>query len=211
MKRKKITIVDYGLGNILSAEQSFAKVISTKGISADVIISNLPKDIENSTHIVLPGQGAFKSCIDGLKRIDGMIAALEKFALRDKKPFLGICVGMQLLATLSEENGNHEGLNWIKGHIKKLPTKNLKMPHMGWNEVLSKNSKKLKFCEEKKDYYFVHSYYFSCQDEENIMAYTSYGIDFASIVYKENIYGVQFHPEKSSVQGLELINNFINL
>ena len=87
MKRKKITIVDYGLGNILSAEQSFAKVISTKGISADVRVSNLPKDIENSTHIVLPGQGAFKSCIDGLKRIDGMIAALEKFALRDKSHF----------------------------------------------------------------------------------------------------------------------------
>ena len=138
--KKEITIVDYGLGNILSAEQSFIRVIKENQINANVKISNSPSDIASSTHVVLPGQGAFKSCIDGLTSIAGMIEELKNFALIQKKPFLGICVGMQLLATDSEENGKHRGLNWISGHIKKLPIKNLKMPHMGWNEVIPKKT-----------------------------------------------------------------------
>ena len=209
--KKKITIVDYGLGNILSAEQSFIRVIKDNKINADVKISNLPSDVGNSTHVVLPGQGAFKSCIDGLTSIYGMIEALKKFALIHKKPFLGICVGMQLLATDSEENGKHKGLNWIPGHIKKLPNKNLKMPHMGWNEVVPKKTLERDFFIEENNYYFVHSYYFQCENTNNILAHTNYGIDFASIVSKENIYGVQFHPEKSSNQGLNLIKNFIQI
>ena len=211
MKRKKITIVDYGLGNILSAEQSFAKVISTKGISADVRVSNLPKDIENSTHIVLPGQGAFKSCIDGLKRIDGMIAALEKFALRDKKPFLGICVGMQLLATLSEENGNHEGLNWIKGHIKKLPTKNLKMPHMGWNEVSPCESHPLwQDIPPRSRFYFVHSYHVVPSDSSVVAGTFEYGVTGCAALSRDNLFATQFHPETSHTAGLTLLKNFLN-
>jgi len=209
--KKRITIVDYGLGNILSAEKSFFRVIKENQINADIKISNLPSDITNSTHVVLPGQGAFKSCIDGLTNIIGMIEALKNFALIQKKPFLGICVGMQLLATDSEENGKHAGLNWIPGHIKKLPNKNLKMPHMGWNEVIPKKTLESNFFSEENNYYFVHSYYFECEDINNILARTNYGIDFTSIVYKENIYGVQFHPEKSSNQGLNLIKNFIQL
>jgi len=209
--KKLITIVDYGLGNILSAEQSFIKVIKENTINADVKISNVPSDIVNSTHVVLPGQGAFKSCIDGLTKITGMIDALNKFALIQKKPFLGICVGMQLLATDSEENGKHKGLDWIPGHIKKLPIKNLKLPHMGWNEVIPNKSLENVFIIEENNYYFVHSYYFECEDLYNTLAHTNYGIDFASIVFKENIYGVQFHPEKSSKQGLKLIKSFIEL
>ena len=209
--KKKITIVDYGLGNILSAEQSFIRVIKENEINADVKISNLPSDIANSTHVVLPGQGAFKSCINGLTNIIGMTEALKNFALIQKKPFLGICVGMQLLATDSEENGKHKGLNWIPGHIKKLPDKNLKMPHMGWNEVIPKKTLESNIFIEENDYYFVHSYYFECIDEKNVLAHTNYGINFTSIVSKENIYGVQFHPEKSSNQGLNLIKNFIQI
>ena len=209
--KKKITIVDYGLGNILSAEQSFIRVIKENQINANVKISNSPSDITNSTHVVLPGQGAFKSCIDGLTSIAGMIEELKNFALIQKKPFLGICVGMQLLATDSEENGKHRGLNWISGHIKKLPIKNLKMPHMGWNEVIPKKTLEKNFFIEENNYYFVHSYYFECEDINNILAHTNYGIDFASIVSKENIYGVQFHPEKSSNQGLNLIKSFIQI
>ena len=209
--KKEITIVDYGLGNILSAEQSFIRVIKENKINADVKISNLPSDITNSTHVVLPGQGAFKSCIDGLTGIAGMIETLKKFALIQKKPFLGICVGMQLLATDSEENGKHKGLDWIPGHIKKLPDKNLKMPHMGWNEVIPKKTLESNIFIEENNYYFVHSYYFECEDINNILAHTNYGIDFASIVSKENIYGVQFHPEKSSNQGLSLIKSFIQI
>ena len=208
---KKITIVDYGLGNILSAEQSFKKMIEENNLDANVIISKNPKEIKNSTHVVLPGQGAFKSCINGLNKIQGMVQALKDFALIKKRPFLGICVGMQLLATDSEENGKHQGLNWIAGNIKKLPNGELKMPHMGWNEVVPKKIFKNKLKTQKNDYYFVHSYYFNCKDKNNVMAYTKYGIEFPSIIYKENIYGVQFHPEKSSEQGLELIKNFIEL
>ena len=211
MIKKKITIVDYGLGNILSAEQSFIKVIKENQINAEVKISNLPSDIANSTHVVLPGQGAFKSCMDGLINVDGMINALQKFALVQKNPFLGICVGMQLLASDSEENGKHKGLNWISGHIKKLPNSNLKMPHMGWNEVIPIKPLGNEFFIEENDYYFVHSYYFECEDKKNILAQTNYGINFTSIVAKENIYGVQFHPEKSSSQGINLIKNFIKL
>ena len=208
--KKNITIIDYGSGNILSAKQSFAKVIKTQKINAEVCISGDPKVIKNSSHVVLPGQGAFETCINGLFSIPGMIEELNNFVINQRKPFFGICVGMQLLANNSLENGNHKGLGWIKGTIKKLPSDKLKMPHMGWNsiEVLNKN---LKINPKETDYYFVHSYYFNCQNKENILAKTNYGIDFPSIVNKENIYGLQFHPEKSSDQGLDIIKNFIEL
>ena len=210
--KKIITIVDYGLGNTVSAQQSFMKIAHLNNISAEVIISNKLSDIKKSTHIVLPGQGAFHSCIDGLKNISGMIEAMEDRVLKKKIPFLGICVGMQLLAEKGLENGNHNGLGWIKGTIKKLEVGNLKLPHMGWNNIKKKKKKtKMKFYNENKDFYFVHSYYFDCPKEENIIAYTEYGINFPSIVAKENIYGTQFHPEKSSDQGLQLIKEFLFL
>jgi imidazole glycerol-phosphate synthase subunit HisH len=208
--KKNITIIDYGSGNILSAKQSFARVIKTENIDADVYISGNPEAIKNSTHIVLPGQGAFETCINGLKEIPGMIDELNNFVIVKKKPFFGICVGMQLLANNSLENGDHMGLGWIDGTIEKLPDNSLKMPHMGWNSirVLNKNSK---INPKETDFYFVHSYYFNCKNKENILAETNYGIDFPSIVNKENIYGFQFHPEKSSDQGLGIIKNFIKL
>ena len=208
--KKNITIINYGSGNILSAKQSFARVIKTENIDADVCISDKPETIKNSTHIVLPGQGAFETCINGLKEIPGMIDELNNFVVVKKKPFFGICVGMQLLANNSLENGDHKGLGWIDGTIEKLPSKNLKMPHMGWNSirVLKKN---LKITPKETDFYFVHSYYFNCKNKENILAETNYGINFPSIVNKENIYGLQFHPEKSSDQGLDIIKSFIKL
>ncbi len=204
---KVITIVDYGSGNVLSAQKSFIKVANELKLNAKIIISKNLEDIKNSTHVVLPGQGAFATCMNGLKKTPGMIDELYKFAIINKKPFLGICVGMQMLATDSEENGLHQGLGWIDGHIKILPNKELKMPHMGWSQVrpIIKND----FIVDTNDYYFVHSYYFKCSKKENILAETQYGISFASIVMKENIYGVQFHPEKSSSQGLNLIKKFI--
>ena len=208
--KKKITIIDYGSGNILSAKQSFNKVIKENNLDAEVRISENPKTIKNSSHIVLPGQGAFETCVNGLKSISGMIEELNNFVIDQKKPFFGICVGMQLLANNSLENGNHQGLGWISGTIKKLPSTKLKMPHMGWNsiEVLNKN---LKILPRETEYYFVHSYYFSCDNKENVLAQTNYGINFPSIINKENIYGLQFHPEKSSDQGLDIIKSFIDL
>ena len=155
--KKKITIIDYGSGNILSAKQSFTRVTRTENIDAEVCISGNPEIIKNSTHIVLPGQGAFETCINGLKKIPGMIDELNSFVIIKKKPFFGICVGMQLLANNSLENGNHKGLGWIDGTIEKLPSENLKMPHMGWNSIRVLN-KSLKIIPKETDYYFVHSY-----------------------------------------------------
>ena len=208
---KKITIVDYGSGNVLSAQKSFIKIAKDNNIEVDVLISKNLNDVKNSTHIVLPGQGAFSTCMNGLKKTDGLIDELSEFALIKKKPFLGICVGMQMLAKMSEENGDHEGLGWIDGQIKLLPGDNLKLPHMGWNLVIPTNSKCNNLISTKNDYYFVHSYYFECADKDNILAETKYGTNFASIVGKENIYGVQFHPEKSSSQGLNLLKKFIGV
>ena len=208
--KKNITIIDYGSGNILSAKQSFAKVIKKNNLDAEVNISGDPEVIKKSSHIVLPGQGAFETCVNGVKAIPGMLKELNNFATAEKKPFFGICVGMQLLADNSEENGNHKGLGWIGGTIKKLPSKQLKMPHMGWNSIKLTGSN-LSINPKETDYYFVHSYYFDCKNKENILAETAYGINFPSIVNKENIYGLQFHPEKSSHQGLGIIKSFINL
>ena len=202
-----ITIIDYGSGNVLSAQKSFVKVAEDHNIKSKVLISNDLNDIKKSSHIVLPGQGAFATCMEGIKKKDGLIEELYQFAIINKKPFLGICVGMQMLASFSEENGFNEGLGWIEGRIRVLPKKNLKMPHMGWNTV--KPVKKNSLLNITHDYYFVHSYHFDCKDNANILAETQYGINFASIVGKENIYGVQFHPEKSSSQGLSLIKNFL--
>ena len=206
---KKITIVDYGSGNVLSAQKSFIKIAKDNNIEAEVLISKKLNDVKDSTHIVLPGQGAFSTCMNGLKKTDGLIDALSEFALIKKKPFLGICVGMQMLANMSEEKGVHEGLGWIDGRIKLLQGGNLKLPHMGWNLAIPTNSKYNNLISTKNDYYFVHSYYFDCADKDSILAETKYGTNFASIIGKENIYGVQFHPEKSSSQGLNLLKQFI--
>ena len=211
--KKKVTIVDYGLGNILSAQQSFLKVTDDNKLNVDVVITNKPEVICNSTHIVLPGQGAFETCMNNLINIKGMVNQLTKSVIQNKIPFLGICVGMQLLANVSFENGQHKGLGWIPGQIKKLPIKNgLKLPHMGWNEVnIINNDNNLIEQNEVNDFYFVHSYYFDCKQRENVIGTTDYGINFTSFISKENIYGTQFHPEKSSKQGLNLIKKFLEL
>jgi glutamine amidotransferase len=208
--KKKITIIDYGSGNLLSVKQSFFKISSLANINAEIQISSDPTALKNSSHVVLPGQGAFKTCMDGIKNIPGMQDQLNEFVKIKKRPFFGICVGMQLLADISEENGIHQGFGWIKGKIKKLPSVKIKMPHMGWNSIrVVKNKALIK--PKESDYYFVHSYYFECFDKQDVVAETKYGINFASIVSKENVYGCQFHPEKSSIQGLNIIKDFINL
>ena len=208
--KKTITIVDYGSGNLLSAQQSFIKVVNLIGADAEIQISNNPENLKFSSHVVLPGQGAFKTCMDGIKKIPGMEDQLNEFVKVEQRPFFGICVGMQLLAENSQENGNHQGLGWIEGTIKKLPSNKIKLPHMGWNNVkiVNKNSQ---IKPEENDYYFVHSYYFDCTNSDNVLAETKYAINFPSIVNKENVYGCQFHPEKSSNQGLKIIKDFINL
>ena len=171
---KKIVVVDYGLGNIRSAEQSLKKASEFINDTTDISIVNKASDLKLSTHIVLPGQGAFSSCMSGLKNSPGLIDELSESVLIKKKPFLGICVGMQMLANKGFENGEHSGLGWINGEIKKLPNNNLKLPHMGWNEVLIKKENKLIKEKNNANYYFVHSYFFKCESKLTEVATTSY-------------------------------------
>ena len=204
---KKVVIVDYGLGNILSAQQSFIKSAFDNNLEADIKITNNPKDIDESSHIVLPGQGAFKSCLEGLKETSGMISALKKNVLENKKPFLGICVGMQLLAEVGDEFGIHKGLGWIKGKVIKL--KSNVLPHIGWNEIKIKKKNLIFNNLSEKDFYFVHSFYFDVKEKNFVLASTNYKSNFCSVVNKQNIYGVQFHPEKSQQGGKQIIKNFL--
>ena len=207
-----IAIIDYGLGNIQSAKKSIEKVILDNNVEGDVYFASDFKLLEKSTHIILPGQGAFESCVKGLKNLEGMIDELNKQIIYKKKPILGICVGMQLLANRSFENGINEGLGWIEGSIEKVPNGKLSLPHMGWNDLTKQSSHKvLDNINNDDHFYFVHSYYFKTINNENIIATANYGINFPAIVAKENILGVQFHPEKSSSSGLKMLTNFINI
>ena len=214
-KKPSVVIIDYGSGNIRSAAKAFDHVIAAHNLNFEVIVSHKAQDVLEASHIVLPGQGAFGDCMQGLQNVEGMIEALEQAVLKDKKPFLGICVGMQLLATRGLEFGEHEGLNWIEGDVVPIqPTdKSMKIPHMGWNVAVYnqdlshpvlKNQKK-----EGAHFYFVHSFMFKCKEEENILGQVNYGGNVTAIVGKANIVGVQFHPEKSQEAGLALLHDFL--
>ena len=203
----KIALIDYGSGNIQSAYKALELVSNYKKKIS--VISN-SKDLLKVDKIILPGVGAFADCMKGLKSISGMIDILNEVVLEKKKPFLGICVGMQLLATEGKEKGNHKGLGWIPGKVIKIKKKNrIKIPHMGWNtvKIISKHPilKRKKF-----ESYFVHSYNFVCKDKKNIVATCRYQQNITAIVGKENIIGTQFHPEKSQKIGLEILKNFIS-
>lgn len=215
MKKNLVVIIDYGSGNIRSAAKAFEHVVATHEMDCDVLISADPLDLKRASHIVLPGQGAFGDCINSLRAVPAMIEALEEAVLKDKKPFLGICVGMQLLATKGFEYGEHEGLNWIEGEIVPIePTdKALKIPHMGWNicEFPQENNHPVLNNIKKTGphFYFVHSFMFNCKDRQNILGTVTYGGDVTAIVGRDNIIGVQFHPEKSQEAGLTLLHNFL--
>ena len=210
--KKKVVIVDYGLGNIQSAINSVKKALSSENSNNNIVEKTSDyKFIKDASHIILPGQGAFESCIKGLQKLDGMIDELQNQVLVKKKPIFGICVGMQLFATKSFENGEHNGLNWIKGNIIKIQSKKNVLPHMGWNKLNNIKQHAILSGVENEHFYFVHSYYFMPQKEENILAYTDYDTNFPSIVNEKNIFGTQFHPEKSSKAGIKLLSNFLLL
>jgi len=202
---RKIAIIDYGSGNLHSAHKAVVKVAG----DAKVVVTKKADDIANATHIILPGVGAFGDCIANLKA-SNLIDILEQKVLHNNTPFLGICVGMQLLSDEGHENGKHKGLGWIPGKVVKLAdADNIKIPHMGWNDITIIQPNQL--TDTNKDFYFVHSYKLVCNDKSNILATTNYGQEITAIVNKNNIYGVQFHPEKSQDAGLELLQNFISL
>jgi len=207
----KVTIVDYNSGNISSVINSFKKVAQNK-ISIEVT-SELNK-IKSSDKVVLPGQGSFKSCVDALNSINGLVDTLNEFAINDKKPLLGICVGLQMFADIGYEEIETKGLGWISGTVSKIDNRNgkYKLPHIGWNQInIIKDSKIFKNIENNSHMYFVHSYEFIPEDKSVISTTTDYSSNIVCSVEKENIFGTQFHPEKSDKVGLQIIDNFINL
>ena len=207
----KVTIVDYKSGNISSVINSFKEVAKNK-INLDVT-SDLKK-IKSSEKIVLPGQGSFKSCIDALNKIDGLIDTLNETVIIDKKPLLGICVGLQMFADTGYEETETKGLSWIPGKVLKINNQKgkYKLPHIGWNQInIVKDSKIFKDIENNSHMYFVHSYEFIPEDKNVISATTDYSSNVVCSVEKENIFGTQFHPEKSDKLGLKIIDNFINI
>jgi len=207
-----VTIVDYKSGNISSVINSFKEVAQNKKVRIEVT-SDLNK-IKSSDKVVLPGQGSFKSCIDALNTINGLVETLDNFAINNKKPLLGICVGLQMFADVGYEETETKGLGWIPGKVTKINNQNgeYKLPHIGWNEInIVKESKIFKDIEDNSHMYFVHSYEFIPNDRNVILATTNYSSNHVCVVEKENIFGTQFHPEKSDKTGLKIINNFINL
>ena len=206
-----VTIVDYKSGNISSVINSFNEVAQNK-VKIEVT-SNLKK-IELSDKVVLPGQGSFKSCIDSLNKIEGLVETLNEFAIHNKKPILGICVGLQMFADIGYEETETKGLGWISGKVKKIDNKDgkYKLPHIGWNEInIVKDSKILKDIKNKSHMYFVHSYEFMPYDKNTVSTIIDYSTKIVSSVEKDNLFGTQFHPEKSDKLGLKLINNFLSL
>ena len=206
-----VTIVDYKSGNISSVINSFKEVAQNK-VKIEVT-SDLNK-IKSSDKVVLPGQGSFKSCVDGLNTINGLVETLDNFAINNKKPLLGICVGLQMFADVGYEETETKGLCWISGKVSKINNKNgiYKLPHIGWNEVnIVKDSKIFKNIENNSHMYFVHSYEFIPNDKSVISATTDYSSNHVCAVEEENIFGTQFHPEKSDKTGLKIIDNFISL
>jgi len=206
-----VTIVDYQSGNISSVINSFTEV--AKGKVNLEVTSDLNK-IKSSDKIVLPGQGSFKSCVDSLNSINGLVDTLKEFAITNKKPLLGICVGLQMFANVGYEETETKGLGWISGKVSKIDNQNgkFKLPHIGWNEIeIAKEGKIFKDIKNKSHMYFVHSYEFVPEDKSVISATTDYSSKIVCSVEKDNLFGTQFHPEKSDKVGLKIIDNFIKL
>jgi len=203
-----ITIVDYGLGNI----QAFVNVY--KRLNIPVSIAKQADDLRGAQRLILPGVGAFDHAMERLDA-SGMRPVLEQLVKSDKVPVLGICVGMQILATASDE-GKLPGLGWVQGRVKAFADapglENLPLPHMGWNDVRpAPGSRLFKGMEEDARFYFLHSFYFDCEGADGAAAYASYGHDFVCAVAQDNVFGVQFHPEKSHHWGHNLLKNFAEI
>jgi glutamine amidotransferase len=206
-----VAIVDYGSGNLRSAAKAFEREAGGR----KVLVTGAPEDLARADHIVLPGVGAFGDCARGLRVLPGMIEALRENVMQKAKPFLGICVGMQLMATRGLEHGVHEGLGWIEGEVVPLEPggadRGLKVPHMGWNELAVKAPAHPIFAglAPGAHVYFVHGYRFAAAHEGCVLAEVSYGGPVTAAIGRDNMVGTQFHPEKSQAVGLSLIANFL--
>jgi len=202
---KAVVVVDYGMGNLRSVVNAFEHV------GAKVKLSNKSEDIVNSKAVVVPGQGAFRDCIGNIEKY-GLVKPLTEVVTKKKKPFFGICLGLEILADTSSEGGKFKGLGWIKGKVRKFEvnTKKYKLPHLGWNDVrIDKKDKLLEGLPKKPCFYFANSYHLVPKNNSLVTLSCSYGERFAAGLRKDNIFAVQFHPEKSQHDGLRLIRNFV--
>jgi imidazole glycerol-phosphate synthase subunit HisH len=200
----RVCVLDYGSGNV----SSVANLLEYLRI--EHVVSNSESAIEHATHLLLPGVGAFGAAMDLIReRIP--LAAVQTAVHGERKPFLGICVGMQVLADSGEEFGTHRGLGWIPGSVRRFHDHGLPIPHVGWNEVRPRGAEALLGEHQALDFYFVHSFVFEAADPASVVATTSYAETFPSIVRRDNIVGVQFHPEKSQKAGMLLLGNFLSL
>ena len=208
-----VAIIDYGSGNLRSAEKALARAVSDGGLSATVVVTNDANVVRGAERIVLPGVGAFADCMRGLRAVPGMVDALSEAVKQRGTPFLGICVGMQLMATRGLEHGSHEGLGWIAGDVVHITPNDpaLKVPHMGWNTLrVARSHPVLAHVQNDEAHaYFVHSYEFEAERDGDVIAHTDYGGPFAAVVGRDNMIGTQFHPEKSQAVGLQLLQNFV--
>ncbi len=211
----RIAIIDYGSGNLRSAQKAFERAAREADISADIQLTSDADWVSKVDRIVLPGVGAYADCRAGLDAVDGMVEALEEMVMKQAKPFLGICVGMQLMASRGLEKATTDGLGWIAGDVVSLKPNdpNLKIPQIGWNTLeIQKPHPLLEGIETGEDglhAYFVHSYQMECENSQECIATTNYGGAVTAMIGKDNMVGTQFHPEKSQRLGLALISNFL--
>jgi imidazole glycerol-phosphate synthase subunit HisH len=210
----KLAVVDYGSGNLRSAAKALERAALESGIPASVAVTPDPEAVRRADRIVLPGVGAFGDCRRGLAALDGMIEALEECVIASGRPLLGICVGMQLMATMGHEHGRHPGLGWIAGEVVAIDREDqqLKIPHMGWNEltITGPGHPVFQNLASGTDVYFAHSYTFRTESRTDVRAEVDYGGPIAAVVGRDNMVGTQFHPEKSQRAGLRLLANFLN-
>jgi glutamine amidotransferase len=207
-----IAVIDYGSGNLKSAAKALEAAAKNINLNLKVVVTSDPKIIKESKKIILPGQGSFRDCYLGIKKIDGLEDTLNEFVMIKKKPILGICVGMQLFAKIGYESQETKGFGWIDGEVRKINNinKTLKLPHMGWNQIeLKKDFFLFSNLKNKSHMYFVHSYELITKQKDCIVATTNYGNSITVAVFKENIFGTQFHPEKSQKNGLMILENFL--
>jgi glutamine amidotransferase len=207
-----VAIVDYGSGNLRSAAKAFERAARETGADDRVLVTSSPREVAGADRIVLPGVGAFADCRAGLYGVPGMVDTLQREVIERAKPFLGICVGMQLMATRGVEYGIHAGLDWIAGDVVRIAAgpDHLKIPHMGWNELLELRPHALLDGIAAHDHaYFVHSFQLKAAKPATLLAMTDYGGPITAVVGRDNLAGTQFHPEKSQATGLKLIGNFL--
>jgi len=207
-----IAVIDYGSGNLKSAAKALETAANNTNTNSKIVVTSDPKTIKQSNKIVLPGQGSFRDCYLGIKKIPGLNETLNEFVLDKKKPIFGICVGMQLFAKTGYESQETKGFGWIDAEVRKINNMNkkLKLPHMGWNQIeFKKDFALFSGLENKSHMYFIHSYELTTKQKDCIVATTNYGNSIVVAVAKENIFGTQFHPENSQKNGLKILENFL--